>query len=39
MPSLPEIAVEILLFIAMLRSHRFKEDWSKEKETIPMILR
>jgi len=39
MPSLPEIAVEILLFIAMLQSHRFKEDWTKEKETIPVILR
>ena len=36
-PSLPEIAVEILLFAAMLRSPCFKEEWAKEKEMIPVI--
>jgi membrane-bound metal-dependent hydrolase YbcI (DUF457 family) len=38
-PSLTEIGVEILLFMAMIRSPRFKKEWAKDKEIKPLIQR
>ena len=38
-PSLPEIAVEIMLFAAMLSSPRFKKEWAQEKKLVPVISR
>ena len=38
-PSLPEIAVEIVLFAAMLSSLRFNKEWAQEKELVPVISR
>jgi membrane-bound metal-dependent hydrolase YbcI (DUF457 family) len=37
-PSLPETAVEIVLFAAMLSSPRFKKEWAQE-ELVPVISR
>ena len=38
-PSLLEIAVEVMLFAAMLSSPRFKKEWTQEKKLVPVISR
>jgi len=35
--SLLEIAVEVMLFAAMLSSPRFKKEWAQEKELVPVL--